>query len=71
MATIGSAVTPVIRRLSPDAQQFAEWVYHKLALPNPPNSEPWRREVAAIGGVWIFAATNLLAMSLEDYRRWA
>jgi len=70
-ATMGSAVTQVIRRLSPDAQQFAEWIYVKLALPDPPNSEPWRREVAAIGGVWVFAVTNLPATFLDDYRQWA
>jgi hypothetical protein len=70
-ATLGSAVKQVIRRLSPDAQQFAEWVYVKLGLADPPNSEPWRREVAAIGGVWIFATMNLPATSLEDYRKWA
>jgi hypothetical protein len=64
-------VKQVIRRLSPDAQQFAEWVYVKLGLADPPNSEPWRREVAAIGGVWIFATMNLPATSLEDYRKWA
>jgi len=69
--TLGSAVKQVIRRLSPDAQQFAEWVYVKLGLSDPPNSEPWRREVAAIGGVWVFAVTNLPATCLEDYRKWA
>jgi hypothetical protein len=69
--TIGSAARQVIRRLSPDAQQFAEWVYVKLGLADPPNSEPWRREVAAIGGVWIFATMNLPPAQMEDYRRWA
>ncbi|MEN6426174.1 MAG: hypothetical protein ABFE13_12470 [Phycisphaerales bacterium] len=70
-ASIGSVVKQVIRRLSPDAQQFAEWVYVKLGLADPPNSEPWRREVAAIGGVWIFATMNLPPTHLEDYRKWA
>jgi len=69
--TIGSAVKQVIRRLSPDAQRFAEWVYVKLGLSDPPNSEPWRRAVAAIGGVWIFATVNLPPAHLEDYRKWA
>jgi hypothetical protein len=64
-------VKQVIRGLSPDAQQFAEWVYVKLGLADPPNSEPWHREVAAIGGVWIFATMNLPATHLEDYRKWA
>lgn len=58
----------MIRRLSPEAQQFAEWAYAKLGLPDPPNSESGRREVAAIGGVWVFAEAHLPASGLEDYR---
>lgn len=69
--TLGAAVTQTIRRLSGQAQAFAEWVYAKLGLSDPPNSEEWRRQVAAIGGVWAFAEISLPPQYLEAFRAWA
>lgn len=71
--TLGACTTQVIRRLSGTAQPFAEWVYTKLGLlhAHPVNTEPWRREVAAIGGVWAYAETQLSGDWLEGFKQWA
>lgn len=71
--TLGAAGTQMIRKLSGDAQSFAEWVYTKLGLLEvaPVNSEPWRLQVAAIGFVWALAETQLPSDQLESFRQWA
>jgi len=73
VGTLGDAGTQVIRRLSGDAQSFAEWVYAKLGLSDgaPVNSEQWRRQVAAIGGIWVYAETQLTGGWLDGFRTWA